>query len=86
LTNGNGLVSGANGKGGDGLASSITGTSVTRAGGGNGGRGDGAGSGASNAGGGGNGVQNVTAGSGKNGIVIVRYDISPPKGTMILLR
>jgi hypothetical protein len=86
-TNGNGLVAFAKGKGGDGLASSITGgTPVTRAGGGNGGNGSGAGSGASAAGGGGNGVTSSTAGSGKNGIVIVRYEISPPAGTLILMR
>jgi hypothetical protein len=86
LTNGNGAVDGANGKGGDGLASSITGTSVTRAGGGKGGRGSGAGSGASDAGGGGDGATSSTGTAGKNGIVIVRYEISPPAGTLILMR
>ena len=84
-SNGNGLVAFAKGNGGDGLASSITGASVPRAGGGKGGAGSAAGSGASNAGGGGDG-SNGTGTAGKNGIVIVRYDITAPKGTLILLR
>jgi len=71
--------------GGDGLASSITGTSVTRAGGGAGLSGI-AGAGQSAAGGGGNGVSSGTGGAGQNGIVIVRYDITPPKGTVLTLR
>jgi hypothetical protein len=87
-TNGNGLVSGANGKGGDGLASSITGgTPVTRAGGGKGQNGSGDGSGASEAGGGGSrAIVGGNGTAGKNGIVIVRYEISPPAGTLILMR
>ena len=80
--------SGTTGAGGDGLASSVTGTSVTRAGGGKGGGNGGgsAGSGASNAGGGGEGKSIANGTAGQNGIVIVRYEISPIKGTLILMR
>jgi hypothetical protein len=80
------MVTGADGKGGDGLPSSITGTSVARAGGGKGTNGSAAGSGASAAGGGGDGHWTGTSPAGKNGIVIVRYEITPLKGMLLLVR
>ncbi len=87
-------------KGGDGLYSSITGVSTPRGGGGAGqardnvGGGGGVGGGGSptgnmngqaNTGGGGGGAWNA-GGNGGSGVVIVRYDISPPKGTVIMMR
>ena len=41
--------------------------------------------GQANTGGGGGGAWNAS-GNGGSGVVIVRYDITPPKGTVILLR
>jgi hypothetical protein len=84
--------SGYAGNGGPGLQSSITGSSLWYAGGGGGQLpttgtggsgvgGDGNSPGTNGRGGGGGGLA-----KGGSGIVIVRYDISPPKGTMILLR
>jgi hypothetical protein len=37
-------------------------------------------------GGAGGGPGNGTAGRGGSGIVIVRYDITPPKGTLFMMR
>jgi hypothetical protein len=82
------------GQGGLGLTNSITGTAILRGGGGCGARsaragaGGGGGSGANGTDGtgGGGGGNTATGGRGGSGIVIVRYDISPPAGTLILLR
>jgi hypothetical protein len=88
--------SGNAGRGGLGLTNSITGTAVLRGGGGCGGRSGQAGAGGGGStkengtdgtgGGGGGGMWNGGGGKGGAGIVIVRYDISPPKGTLILMR
>ncbi len=80
------------GDGGPGLTNSITGSDVAYAGGG-GGQLPTTGTGGSGVGGNGNSLGTNGRGgggggfaAGGSGIVIVRYDISPPKGTMILLR
>jgi hypothetical protein len=80
------------GDGGPGLTNSITGSDVAYAGGG-GGQLPTTGTGGSGVGGNGNSLGTNGRGgggggfaAGGSGIVIVRYDITPPKGTMILLR
>jgi hypothetical protein len=90
------------GAGGTGLESSITGVAVKRAGGGGSsyvtwgvatnygggiditGRRDGAPS--TGGGGGGNWTPTGTGGNGGAGIVIIRYDMTPSKGTVIMMR
>jgi len=90
------------GSGGPGLTNTITGSSVAYAGGGGGadgnnnhggggiGGGAAGGSGASGSpntgGGGGAKTYNGSGGKGGSGIVIVRYDLTPPKGTVFMLR
>jgi hypothetical protein len=84
------------GQGGLGLTNSITGTAVLRGGGGCGGRSGQAGAGGGGStkangtdgtgGGGGGGMWDGGGGKGGAGIVIVRYDITPPRSTMFLLR
>jgi hypothetical protein len=76
-----GPTSERNGNGGVGVSSSITGTAVTRGGGGagndatggTGGGGNGSTAGTANTGGGGGGGKTASAGAGGSGIVIVRY-------------
>jgi hypothetical protein len=82
------------GQGGLGLTNSITGTAVLRGGGGCGARsaragaGGGGGSGANGTDGtgGGGGGGTTSAAKGGSGIVILRYDITPPGGTVVYLR
>lgn len=94
------LISDPWGSGGTGLVSSITGVAVMRAGGGGGcqvtwgvatnygggvdtvGRRDGA----TSTGGGGAANWLGTGGAGGSGVVIIRYDMTPPRGTVFLFR
>jgi hypothetical protein len=95
-----GNVASYGGDGGTGLWSSITGVAVGRAGGGQGARPIGSSTGATQCGGGTNGLAGVAStggggaskgtasptGNGGSGVVIIRYDMSLPKGTVIMMR